>query len=210
MDHRLTEVIRKRYDRGARRYDLMEALPERWRFAKWRSRQWSKVAGRKILEVGVGTGKNLTYYPAGSDVTAIDFSEQMLLRAKKKAARLGTKVRLTQMDVQKLQFPDNTFDAVAATFVFCSVPDPVLGLREVERVCKPGGRVVLLEHVLSANRVLAWLMNAANPVMVRMTGANMNRRTVENVAASGLVIERVTHLGIVKLIEAKKRSNAGK
>ena len=81
MDHRLTEVIRKRYDRGARRYDLMEALPERWRFAKWRSRQWSKVAGRKILEVGVGTGKNLTYYPAGSDVTAIDFSEQMLLRA---------------------------------------------------------------------------------------------------------------------------------
>ncbi|GAI32981.1 unnamed protein product, partial [marine sediment metagenome] len=79
---------------------------------------------------------------------------------------------MQQMDVQDLEFQDNTFDSIAASFVFCSVPDPVRGLTELERVCKPGGKVVLLEHVLSANRVLAWLMNLINPIVVRTMGPN--------------------------------------
>jgi ubiquinone/menaquinone biosynthesis C-methylase UbiE len=92
-----------------------------------------------------------------------------------------------------------------ATFVFCSVPIPIKGLEEIKRVCKPCGKVLLLEHVLSANRVLAFLMNLVNPLVVRAMGPNINRKTVENVANSGLKVEKVTDLavGIFKLIEAR-------
>ncbi len=206
MKDRATEVVRKRYDRSAPLYDLMEGFAERLSFGKLRKELWSKVAGGNILEVGVGTGKNFPYYPQNAEITAIDFSEKMLSRARNKACKQDLKVRLLPMDVQKLDFADNTFDTVVATFVFCSVPDPLKGLAEVKRVCKPGGKVILLEHVLSANRNLAFLMNLANPVVVRLMGANINRRTVENVAASGLDLEQVTNVGagILKLIEARK------
>ena len=115
-------------------------------------------------------------------------------------------MRLQQMDVQNLQFEDNTFDTVVASFTFCSVPDPLRGLMEIKRVCKPEGRVVLLEHVLSTNRILAWLMNLTAP-LARIIGDNPNRRTVENVVKSGLRVEQVTDLGvgIFKLIEARKK-----
>jgi len=205
-----TEATRKTYNRIALIYDLMESLVERSHYSKWREILWSKVEGNKILEVGVGTGKNFPYYPENFEITAIDFSERMLARAKRKAGELGIKVCLEQMDVQNLLFEDNSFDTVIGSFVFCSVPDPATGLKEVERVCKPGGKVVLLEHVLSANRVLAWLMNIVNPVVVRIMGPNINRRTVENVSKIGLVVDKVTDLaaGIFKLIEARKENRA--
>jgi len=132
----------------------------------------------------------------------------MLKRAQDKVSKQKVKVRLQQMDVQNLDFEDNTFDTVVASFVFCSVPDPVRGLMEIRRVCKPGGKVVLLEHVLSANRVLGWLMNLSNPLVVRMVGANINRQTVANVIKSRLVVEQITDLeaGIFKLIEARKKT----
>ena len=99
-----------------------------------------------------------------------------------------------------------TFDAVVASLVFCSVPDPVRGLREVARVVKPGGKILMLDHVLSANRFWAWLMNWANPVVLRIFGDNINRETAENVVKSGLLLEKVTDLtGIFKLIEARKK-----
>jgi ubiquinone/menaquinone biosynthesis C-methylase UbiE len=205
MESRVTEAARRRYNRIAPIYDLMESIVERSRYSRWRQVLWSKVEGKDILEVGVGTGKNFPYYPENADITAIDFSEKMLSRAKEKAQKQELKVHLFQMDVQNLEFEDNTFDTVVSSFVFCSVPDPVRGLMEVERVCRPGGKVVLLEHVLSANRILAWVMNLANPLVVHIIGANINRRTVENVANSGLKVEKVTDLaaGIFKLIEAR-------
>ncbi|MDZ4247486.1 MAG: methyltransferase domain-containing protein [Dehalococcoidia bacterium] len=206
VDGKATAAVRRRYDRNAAVYDLMEGAVERLLFSGWRKVQWSRVQGKHILEVGVGTGKNFSYYPENADITAIDFSPKMLKIAISRAEKQKVNVRLQQMDVQSLEFPDNMFSTVVSTFVFCSVPDPVSGLREIRRVCQPGGKVVMLEHVLSANRILAALMNIANPLVVRLVGANINRKTVENVEKSGLVIEKVTELGagIVKLIEARK------
>ncbi len=206
-ESKATEATKKRYNRIAPVYDFMEGLAERSRYSKWREMLWSKVEGSDILEIGVGTGKNFPHYLKDAEITAIDFSEKMLSRAREKARKQGVQVRLQQMDVQNLEFEDNTFDTVVASFVFCSVPDPIRGLMEVKRVCKPEGKVLLLEHVLSANRVLAWLMNLTNPAAVRVVGANINRRTVENVTKSGLRVEQVTDLaaGIFKLIEARKK-----
>jgi len=205
-DLKATEAARKRYDRIAPLYDMMQGFAEVLNRGRWRRLQWSKVEGNDILEVGVGTGKNFPWYPAGAGVTAIDFSRRMLERARARSDKDKVKVRLRQMDIQNLEFGDDSFDTVVASFVFCSVPDPVLGLHEIRRVCRPGGKVILLEHVLSSNRVLARLMNLANPLAVRMMGANINRRTVDNVVRSGLTIEKVTDLGggVFKLIEAKK------
>jgi ubiquinone/menaquinone biosynthesis C-methylase UbiE len=205
-EDRTTQIVKRRYDRIAPVYDLMEGLMER-SFRKWRQLLWSKVAGTQILEIGVGTGKNFPYYPRDAEITAIDLSDGMLARARDKAATRQIKVRLQQMDIQHLQFPDNSFDTVVASFVFCSVPDPARGLEEVARVCKPGGKVVLLEHVLSANPIMAWLMNLINPLAVRMGGENINRRTAVTVARSGLLLEQVTHMSrgsIFVLIEARK------
>jgi len=201
-----TRNTRKRFDRIAFLYDQMEGLVERFSYGQWRKLLWEKLEGDKVLEVGVGTGKNFPYYPMGTHITAIDFSPKMLKRAWDRASKDNIKVELQQMDIQEIEFEDNSFDTVVGSFVFCSVPDPVRGLEEVKRVVKPGGKVILLEHVLSANRILAGLMNLVNPFIQYTMGPNINRRTVQNVIDSGLVVERVTNLkaGIFKLIEARK------
>jgi ubiquinone/menaquinone biosynthesis C-methylase UbiE len=202
-----TETARKRYNRAARFYDVEQAIGERLIFRRLRRRFWTKApATGSILEVGVGTGVNIGYYPGGAHVTAIDISDRMLARAKHRAERLHAAVDLALMDAQHLDFPDATFDAVVATCVFCSVPDPVAGLREAWRVLKPGGRLLLLEHVRSDNAVLGKVMDVVNPLMVRMSGANINRRTLENVRRAGVQDFDASSnvFGIVKLIEARK------
>jgi len=206
VENKATRAAQRRYDRIAPIYDFMEGLVERSRYSQWRRLLWNRVEGRDILEVGVGTGKNFPYYPEEANITAIDFSDRMLARARSKAEKLNINVRLLQMDVQNLEFDDNSFDAVVGSFIFCSVPDPVRGLREVKRVCREGGKVVLLEHVLSENRLLAWLMNLVNPIVAKLMGPDINRKTVENVSKAGLTVEKVTDLaaGIFKLIEARK------
>lgn len=206
VDEKATLRTRARYQRIAPLYDAMESIAEK-RYSDWRPRLWSLVKGPRVLEVGVGTGKNMPHYPKGVEVTAIDLTPGMLARAKRRAGELGVDVTLQLGDVQDLSFPDNTFDDVVATFVFCSVPDPVLGLNEIARVLKPGGQLLLLEHVRAASPVLGALMDVANPVAVRMMGANINRRTVENVRHSPLSVTQVEDLdtaGIFKLITARK------
>ncbi len=200
-----TEVTRRRYNRIARMYDRMEDGAERGAFHAWRKRLWAQVQGPRVLEVGVGTGKNIAYYPPSLHVVAIDLSEGMLAYAKKRAQELGISVDLRQMDAQDLDFPDDSFDTVVATFVYCSVPEPVLGLREIGRVTRPGGDIWLLEHVRVDRPLVGVMMDLLNPLVVRVMGANINRRTVENVRAAGLHIVNVENLmgNLVRLINAQ-------
>jgi ubiquinone/menaquinone biosynthesis C-methylase UbiE len=201
-----TRKTRCRYDRISPVYDLLESLAERSKFSRWRRLLFQQVKGSNILEVGVGTGKNFPYYPPGREVTAIDLSEGMLSRARKKLASYpSARINLKTMDVQKLDLEAGSFDTAVATFVFCSVPNPVLGLREVRRVLKPEGKLLLLEHVLSERPVLRFLMKLMSPIMVRITGANINRSTVRNIQKAGFRIEEEKNLwlDIVKLIVAR-------
>ncbi|MDD5461489.1 MAG: class I SAM-dependent methyltransferase [Methylococcales bacterium] len=199
-------VIKQRYDRLAPYFDGLEAVMEGLFFKSWRKQLWAKVDGRHILEVGAGTGKNFGYYPADARITAIDFSSKMLEQAMQKSKRKNIPVDLSLMDVQSLCYADNSFDTVIASFVFCSVPLPLKGLKELYRVCKPGGQVLLLEHVLSSNRVLAKAMNFINPAVVALVGANINRDTVKNVKGCPFESVRVDEHSsdIIKLIEARK------
>jgi ubiquinone/menaquinone biosynthesis C-methylase UbiE len=196
---------RRRYERLSLVYDLVESPMEGLRFSEWRARLPERIQGKWVLEVGVGTGKNIPYYPKETEVCAIDVSPRMLRRAKKRAELLGRRVQFQEMDVQFLGFQDHSFDAVFATFVFCSVPDPVMGLRELRRVCKPDGRLILLEHMRPDKRVLGLLFDLLNPFVVRVMGANINRRTMDNIRNAGWQVSKEKHLSsdIVRWIEAK-------
>ncbi|WAM31835.1 class I SAM-dependent methyltransferase [Caldicellulosiruptor naganoensis] len=198
------EIIRKRYDRAAKYYDAIENMMEKKWFSQWRKLLFSHIKGPKVLEVGVGTGKNMPYYSQDWEIVAIDFSPKMLEKAKERAAKLNLQVDLRLMDVQNLEFSDNSVDTVVTACVFCSVPDPILGLKEVHRVLKGDGLLVMLEHVRSKKEPIGKIMDILNPLVVGLYGANINRNTVENVKKAGFEIKEKNLLSdIVKLINAK-------
>lgn len=202
---RQTAATRARYNRIAPMYDAMEAFVERAAFGAWRQELWAAVPAGRVLEVGVGTGKNLSFYPPGAQMAAIDLSDQMLARARRLAAALEVQVDLRLMDAQNLEFPAGTFDAAVATFVFCSIPDPVAGLRELGRVVRSAGDIWLLEHMRVDQPIIGPLMDLLNPLVVRVMGANINRRTVANVQRAGLTLLSVQELRgeLVRLIHAR-------
>ena len=123
----------------------------------------------RILEVGVGTGINLSLYPKECTVTGIDFSEQMLEKARERVARKGIRnARLLQMDAADLKFADNSFDIVYAPYVISVVPDPVTVAREMRRVCRPGGRLIILNHFLSPNPLMSRVERLISPATVHI------------------------------------------
>ncbi len=199
MDVRQTDSVRRKYNRNALIYDAMDRMIR----DAWRAKVIAQAVGR-VLEVGVGTGNNLPFYdPAVTrEMVGIDFSPGMLAHAHRKPCRVPHE--LLEMDAQELAFPDDSFDTVLATCVFCTVPDPVLGLREARRVCRPQGRILLLEHVRIDRPVVGTLMDFLDPLSVLVIGTHINRRTVENVRQAGLRIDRVEaiHGDLVKLIYA--------
>jgi phosphatidylethanolamine/phosphatidyl-N-methylethanolamine N-methyltransferase len=125
--------------------------------------------GDRVLEVGVGTGINVSLYPASCQVTGIDLSDSMLEKARARVARFGARnIRLQQMDAEALTFPDNSFDIVYAPYLVSVVPDPVQVASEMRRVCRPGGRVIVLNHFRSENRLVSVIERVISPMTVHI------------------------------------------
>ncbi|MCM3668961.1 class I SAM-dependent methyltransferase [Mesobacillus maritimus] len=183
----LNEVIKKRYNRISGVYELMDRMIKE----EWRKNLLSQATG-KVLEVGIGTGANLPYYREDLvSLTGIDFSRGMLKHANAKTAQgsFSFPIDLIEGDIQELPFQDGMFDSIVSTCVFCSVPDPVKGLKELKRVCKPTGSIFMLEHMRSENKLVGGVMDVLNPLTVRLWGANINRETLKNIELSNLKVE---------------------
>ena len=195
---------KKRYNRLAPFYDQFESPMELFNYSRWRKklRQYLPRKGT-ILEVGVGTGKNLSFYNRNQKIVAVDVSEKMLQRAKNKKSI--SEVNLVQMDVEELGFPDKVFDAVLSTYVFCSVENPIRGLREIGRVLKNDSVVVFLEHMRSETELMGRVMDVLNPIVAKIFGPNINRKTVKNIQRAGFEIIKEEQLisTVFRLIVAK-------
>jgi len=193
--------IQKRYNRIAGIYDFLES-PMEMGFSKWRKELLGEAKG-KTLEVGVGTGKNIAYYNDEVELTGIDFSPKMIEIAKKKAKGMEN-VQLHVMDAENMDFDDDTFDTIVTSCVYCSVPDPVKGMKEMKRVLKKGGVLLMLEHVRSNDKLVGKAMDLLNPIPLIIYGANINRHTYDNLLKAGFEEDqiRVKNLwfDIVKLI----------
>lgn len=184
-------------------YDLLEASGSRRR-ARLQRELYEKMNG-EVLFVAAGTGLNFRNFPPMKDIVAIDINPDMLARAHQRAEHYPGTLTLQVADVQQLPFADESFDTVATASTFCSVPDPVRGLRELLRVLRPGGKLLLFEHVRSRNWFLALELDFLSWMMQHIVPA-MNRDTVANVATAGFAIDQVTcaYLDVFLAVEAHK------
>ncbi len=179
----MSRKSKQNYNRNAALYDKLLA-PIDGTLSKWR-KELLKDAFGETLEIGIGTGKSLEHYPAGVTITGIDTSEKMLKYAQKRANDNSQMDKLLLMSAEDLQFPDNTFDTVVASCVFCSIDNPIKAFREIKRVCKNEGNIFLLEHVRSQKKIVGKVMDILNPISSTLYGDNINRRTYDNLIEAG-------------------------
>jgi ubiquinone/menaquinone biosynthesis C-methylase UbiE len=188
------------YDRMARHYDRLIAPLERRFLARWRAEALRELPTEShILEVGAGTGLNFPFYPQGAHGVASEFSCEMLKLARGK--HRPSNVHLVQTSAEQLPFSSDSFDAAFATLVFCSLPSPRNAFLELRRVVRPGGRIVLLEHVRPSG-LPGYVFDALSVLTVALFEDHFNRRTTEEASRAGLQLLRVERrmLGIVNLI----------
>ncbi len=171
------------WDRAAAAYDSSMALLERRWLGAYRGRLLGHASGL-VVEAGIGTGANLPHYPAGVELIGFDASPAMLGRAARRAAGLGRTARLAQADADRLPVSDGSADTVVATLLLCSVPRVETTLAEFARVLRPGGRLLLLDHVESSVAPLRGLQSVADRV-TRATGECWRRRPAPLLAAAG-------------------------
>jgi ubiquinone/menaquinone biosynthesis C-methylase UbiE len=193
----------KKFDKQARWYEKrwMQQAQKEWR------QKLLFSAGGNVLEVAVGAGANFSFYPPGVRITAIDFSPEMLKRAKNAADEYEIEVEFIQSDVETLTFPPNSFDTVVSTLSLCGYDDPVGVFNRFSRWCRKDGRILLMEHGLSSNPFLSFLQKALNPLAYRLVGCHQNRDMMNLIRSSDLVVEKMeSHwAGVVHLVWAKPR-----
>lgn len=201
------DAVQKRYDRYSRFYDKFEGAMEQMAFKSIRKKVIGALSGQ-ILEIGVGSGKNLPYYRSSAQVVGIDISPQMLRKAREKVSAFhGEYLELKRMNAEQLMFENDTFDIVVCTFVLCSVPNPIQAIQEMLRVLKPNGRLILLEHVLSEMPLIAFVQKVFNPFTRGIFGYNIDRDTVKNIKRGHGVIlknQNLTKTDILKFIVCEK------
>ena len=197
-----------RYARIARLYDILDLPFEHGRYRPLRRELLRSLSGR-ILDAGVGTGRNIPFYPAGADVVGIDASPEMLARARLRRDRLGARVELLEMDALRTGFPDSCFDAVVAAFLFCVLDEDeqLPALRELGRICKPEGEIRILEYAYSSDPVRRFAMRLWAPWVRFAFGAGFDRNTESYVGAAGLAVsaKRWLFRDIIKLLVLKPR-----
>lgn len=162
---------------------------------------------QRVLEVGIGPGSTLSLYPHDTNIVGIDISPKMIERAKAKAARLrnGREISLHVMDASRLEFPDNSFDAVISSYVITVVPDPLRVCREIRRVCKPGGQILVVNHSRSSNGLRGKLEDIFSPLCVRM-GFVTDLDVIEVIRRAGIAVENVlgVPMSVHKVIVGRK------
>ena len=196
----------ERYQRIAPVYDFLDLPFEYGRYRRVRRLLFQGLSGR-LLDVGVGTGRNFPFYPPGSQVVGIDISSAMLARAEPRRKSAAAEVELRQMDVTRLDIPGRTFDAAVATFLFCVLPEElqVPALKELGRVVKPGGPVRLLEYVRPRRTVRRGLARLWEPWIAWAYGASFDRRTEEHIPEAGLELTEARFVvdDLVRLMSAR-------
>ena len=200
---------RRYWDKESRSYDRQIRLFERYLCPDTRAWVCAQAAGR-TLEIAVGTGLNLPFYPAEAELTGIDFSPGMLAVARHRAGHLGRAVDLREADALALPFPDASFDTVVCTFALCAVPDDRRAVAEMNRVLRPGGLLLLADHIAGAAWPVRAIQRAAEVVTVPLQGEHFLRRPLRHVRAEGLHITRRERfrLGLIERLAARKPASA--
>lgn len=194
--------MRSVWDLRARLYDVCESSELRRGAAK--SALFHHMRGR-VLFVAVGTGVDIPHFPQGQEIVAVDISRDMLRRAEARRAKYVGNLQLLEADAMELGFPDASFDTVATSCTFCSVPDPMRGLKELYRVLRPGGQLLMFEHVRSRTPIFGLTLDLMT-LWTRRLGTEMNRDTVGNVRRTGFSITRIesVYLDIILAIRGIK------